>query len=229
MFSEGLKALGTKTLSLLLMLNSLFSLVSSLSIACGVLPGCLLGNLHKPYILNILFLSFITLTAILNIIPAKFMGRVNIRRLLFHHYVYGFLSILFYLALIFSLLLVETATCNAYLMTVENRIYLEIPLYWGITLILDDLPDLSPKIGRLLNNLKVKVSELNNVIVWVHRSSSVISACAALWYISRLPITGNNFIHLSLTISFIITALCGLKTSSGGIWLKYLSDAQSTP
>lgn len=213
---DELKALGKKALSLLVMFNSLVTFASSL----GIIHGSLLGHgssLCGPHPACFL-LPFIALTATLNIIPVKFMGRADIRRPLFHHYVYGLLSILLYLVLAVLFSFIGNLA--------DGQVYLAMPLYWGIALILDDVSDVSPRIRDLLNALKAKFSGLSNIIMWTHRLSSVISFYAAismtLWHIGKAPLI-ESIAQTMFMVSSLITAVCGLKVSCGKVWLKYFN------
>ncbi len=224
MFKKTLVILGRKALSLALIFNFIASLISSLSILYSHYLGKSHEELYKPYLADGSLFWFVVLTSVLNIVPARMLGKVNIRRILFHHYVYGFLSI--FISVILSILLSLLHVSNFQ----YSQSFIILLLYWGITLIIDDMPDVSPIILRILNRIKKEVYKMDKMIAKVHLISSFISTyvatCIFLWYFGNNFLAGNypllDFTYSLFIVNLFITALYGLKTAKKGIWLKYL-------
>lgn len=224
MSRETLVALSKKAIGLTLIHNSVASLLSSISILCGAYMGFSAGFIPSPYSISNLPFLFVVLTSMLNIVPAKIIGKVNLRRILFHHYVYGILSITVYFA--FTILpFLE----NKFIPS-GHHIYLSPLLYWGLTLIIDDLADISPRIARFLDSVKRRVKEISEPIQKVHLISSFISVCAVIQVLSwsfkeGFLLSYNPFLgtlHILLTVNLSITALYGLKICKEKTWLRKL-------
>ncbi|MBS7606811.1 MAG: hypothetical protein QW502_01935 [Candidatus Bathyarchaeia archaeon] len=225
MSMEELRAILRKAVSLTLIFNSVASLLSSIGVLCGIYVGVSFIFICSPCSLEGLPLFFVAATSILNIAPAKTIGRVNLRRIMFHHYVYGLLSIAAYFALsIPHLLLVDAFSFSRY------QVYASLFLYWGITLTIDDLADVSPRIARLLNLIGNKVRKAGWLIQKVHLISSLISVFAAIHVLvcsleSRFLLIDNSFLsflHALLIVNLLITAVYGLKICGEKVWLKSL-------
>jgi len=231
MFKKTLMTLGKKVLSLALIFNFVVSLVSSLSILCGQYLGTFRKDLYKPYLVDSSLFWFIALTSTLNIVPARMLGKVNIRRILFHHYVYGFLSLLIYIVLwmLFSLLHIPNLTVFPHYEFQSYQSFTTLFLYWGITLIIDDAPDISPRILHILNRIRREICKVNRLIMKVHLVSSFVSIYIAtsifLWHFENDFLMGNysllDFTYILLIVNLFITALYGLKIARRGTWLKY--------
>jgi hypothetical protein len=212
---QEIKAPAKKIISLLIMFNSLVSVISSLSIVYSVFAGYASNSVYRPYLFSTFLLISLTLTGALNIVPARIMGMVNIRRFLFHHYVYGFIALLisFTVALLSPILF-------------HNLAYLTI--YLSITLILDDISDISPKIRNFLDNLKARVSGLSGVIMRIHMVSSVIAAYVTssiiLWYIGNGV---DGILHAAFIANISITTAYGLGISCGKTWIKHFNGASN--
>ncbi|MEM2341698.1 MAG: hypothetical protein QXX94_03615 [Candidatus Bathyarchaeia archaeon] len=224
MSRETLVALGKKAIGLTLIYNSIVSLLSSISILCGAYMGFSAGFISSPYSISSLPFLFVVLTSMLNIVPAKIIGKVNLRRILFHHYVYGILSIVVYFAFTILPFLTNKFIPSGY------QAYLSLLLYWGLTLMIDDLADISPRIAHFLDRVKRKVKEMGESIQNVHLISNFISSYAViqvlLWsfkegfLLSYNPFLGT--LHILLIANLLITALYGLKIYKEKIWLKKL-------
>ena len=216
---QGIKAPARKIISLFIMFNSLVSVISSLSIVYSVFAGYASNSVYKPYLFSTFLLISLTLTGALNIVPARIMGRVNIRRFLFHHYVYGFIALL----ISFTVALLSP-------LPFYNLAYLAM-LYLSITLILDDISDISPKIRNFLDNLKARVSGLSGVIMQIHMVSSVIAAYVTssiiLWHIGNGFPAVDGILHAAFIANISITTAYGLGISWGKTWIKHFNGASN--
>ena len=137
---------GKKLLSLSLIFNSLLSIVY----AAGLLTGYYVDGwtLYVPYLVNGALFWMLILASIINIFPSATIGQVRTGRLWFHHYVYGFLVSALAIAFLVTLApisLFSLFTTNTTNTTVNiGRFF----VLGGLTLILDDLPDVSNGLRR---------------------------------------------------------------------------------
>ncbi|MEM2912728.1 MAG: hypothetical protein QXR06_00125 [Candidatus Bathyarchaeia archaeon] len=208
-----------KMLGLILIFNSIASLISAL----GILSDSCLNvpiRFHETYFVNKLLFVFVVLTSILNLAPAKTLGKIEIRRLLFHHYVYGFMFILLYFTSAMLLSIMQ-------LWVWEGQIYIILLLYWGAALVIDDIYDISPRIAVLLDAVTRRVRRLGSLILIVHAISSLASVYVAIqvlvWHLENTFLLGiNSFLNFAcifLMANLFITAFYGLKIVKSRVWL----------
>ncbi|MEM1508065.1 MAG: hypothetical protein QW294_02695 [Candidatus Bathyarchaeia archaeon] len=233
---KSLTSLVKKMISLLIIFNSIVTLVLLANSVEGFAAYTALEKLLVSHILssilNAILFSSVALTSILNIVSARIMGKVNVKRFLFHHYIYGFLSIILYLLLSLSSFIIH------YFMQPNTLIaeicgkqpLLTLLLYFGITLVVDDISDISPIIARFLKTLKDKIHRANKIIFWIYSASSLISAYAVLlafiWY-AEGNFSSDILLFIvpsrsMLLINLLITALYGIKSMLGRAWLEHL-------
>jgi len=219
-------AIARKILSLALIFNSLVSIVSAANILASSYATKYYSRQYSPYLVDGSLVWFIILTAILNIGPAKFLGRVKLRRMLFHHYVYGFLA-----SSVSTVLMAIFAPASIVLLLVPSLGFQvtdmqAVPVYaglffvyGGLTLIIDDIHDVSLSMGRALDKLKTKVPKSNKVLQAMHLWSSLISTyvliCSVLWYSENgLAVESWPFWNapqLIFIVNLLVTSSWGLK------------------
>jgi hypothetical protein len=214
-----LSAICRKALGLILISNSIASLLSALNVLYGAYLNALI-QFHEAYVVNELLFIFLALTSILNLAPAKALGKIEIRRFLFHHYVYGFILIFLYFtsALLFSIM-------QPWVWDVQA--YMSLLFCWGAALIIDDIYDVSPKIAFLLDAAARIIRRLGWLILIIHAISSLFSAYVAFqilaWNIENILLLGiNPFlspIRIFLVTNLFITAFYGLKIVKDRVWL----------
>jgi len=143
-----------KVLSLAMIFNSLLSIVY----AMGLLRGYYINKwaLYEPYLISgTLFWALIP-ASFVNIFPSTLIGKVKTGRLWFHHYVYGL--IVSTLSIIFVIFCAPISIIDLFIAYTTNasvnvgRFF----LLGGLTLVLDDLPDVSDLLRRSLGFLKLK-------------------------------------------------------------------------
>jgi hypothetical protein len=222
MVRSGWLSIFGKTFGLALIFNSL------LTAAYGF-TAYRLFNWFFPYDIEFytyLFTGHIFLmTAIaglLNIIPSLMVSRsFSTSRVLFHHYVYGAFVIVgacIYLVLIpFDLL-------SAFLVY-DTRTSVNVArllILVGITMIVDDLPDVHPAINLAISWIKPKTGSLTRVLLAVHLVAAVITLyvvtllCLAVW----MNPESNNIANGILVINFIITVLIAFIAIKMHAWDK---------
>lgn len=223
--SSFLVALGKKTAGLALIFNSLLSIVSSLRILQGFYAAMPWWKPFYPFLLDGTFFWAVIPASILNLIPAKIIGNVRLKRVIFHHYVYGFfvLSItiastwLFTLISIFHLLTEAPKSSLACLLPYIQAFF----IYGGIALVLDDICDVSPKIELLLKELASLTKRFRIPLHLFHALCSLISIYVSLsigaWFYINLSSAGWSSLEASsyivLTGSILVTGLLGLSVS----------------
>jgi hypothetical protein len=211
---------GKKLLSLSLIFNSLLSM----SYAVGLLAGYYgYGwKLYMPYLADGAFFWILILVSILNIFPSALVGQVKTGRLWFHHYVYGFfvstIAVVFLIA--FSPIPLHSIfTVNTTSITVNvGRFF----LLGGLTLVLDDLTDISISLRQAFCHLKLKIHKHRKVMHAVQCVASCISFylfAAVVLYISQNlhMATPANFI---LSATLLVTSLMSFSAAKRKIWLQ---------
>jgi len=213
-------------------MNSVISLSSAANALVGFYLSQQMWHPYSPYLLSGWIFWFVVLSAVLNISSGKLTGRVKIRRVLFHHYVYGLLvsSSVFLLVLFFApasiLLLLEPALGLRATSLQGLSVYVGLFfVYGGISLVIDDSHDFLSRIGLVFDNPKVRVRSLKSALKAVHVFSCLVSlyvaACILFWYVDHsyslaaLPL--RTLSYLILVPNLIVTCLWGLNASVRGL------------
>ena len=215
---------GKKLLSLFLIFNSLVSI----AYAVGLLGGYY-GNgwkLYLPYLVDGAFFWMLIVVSILNIFPSAIVGQVKTGRLWFHHYVYGFLvstiAIIFLIA--FSPIpLYVIFTVNTTNMTVNvGRFF----LLGGLTLVLDDLVDISKDLRRAFCHLKLKVYKYRKMMHVVQ----CLMCCFSFYMFAAVILYITQNLHMATPANFIlsatlfVTSLISFSAAKRKIWLQIVRE-----
>ncbi len=211
-----------KIFSLALIFNALITL--------GVVSGLLFGFYKAypywlpfyPYLIDGNLLWFAIAASVINIFPAACVGRaLHTGRFLFHHYVYGFLVLLF--ASLFVVFFTSISLVYLFLLN-SSDIAVNVGRFFvlaGLTLLLDDLPDVSERIESSLNWVKSKACEAKRVL----HILQLITGIASLYILgSVLAVTAlnpdrafyNSFLIGALTVTTITSLVCVKRKA----WLK---------
>ena len=215
-------AIAKKIFSLTLILNSLITIASIAQILYNYLPNFPNWQPYAPYLPNGTILLLIIPAAVLNIYLSSKIGRkMHTGRIFFHHYVYGFLVIVF--SAIFAFTLTSVSLPLLFLVyTSDTAINAgRFLLLAGFALLLDDLPDVSVKVGSALKKLELKAYQYRKVFHWLQLLSGLIcwfvSAAVTLWTTQHL----NLAIPASVMIvTFMVTSLNSLMYFRRGEWFK---------
>jgi len=227
--------LARKILSLALIFNSLVSLISLGNILVGYYAARPWWQPYSPYLLDGSLFWVAILTACLNIFPSKMVGKVHIRRLLFHHYVYGFITMMGSAFLITylvpaSLTALFMPTLAGESLSLQSLVfYTELFfLYGGLTLLLDDLPDMSSRMSYVLDQLKKRVHKVGRGLQFVHFCVSLvtvyISLAVGFWFIERYlwisqwPLWFLS--HIIFILSLLVNGVWGLDVTRKKIWFQ---------
>jgi hypothetical protein len=212
-----------KIFSVSLLFNSLLTI----SCAIGILANFywIFHNWQpfSPYLIsgNVFWIAIAA--AAINMFPSASIGRaLHTGRLLFHHYFYGFVVLLLSAAYVvvftpvslFSIFMVDSTSVpvNA------GRFF----LLGGLTLVLDDLPDVHTKVESSLNWLKAKAHQGRKIIL----AAQAVTGAVSLYMFVAITISisqNPQWITLANTIligTLIVTALTSFASVKRKIWLN---------
>jgi hypothetical protein len=229
--------LGRKTLSLALIFNSILSIASVANILAIFLLNGQGWQLYSPYLLDGSLFVLVIMTAILNIVPAKFIGKVKIKRILFHHYVYGFLASSISLTLIavfapayilvFIMPSLGFQTTGLQMVMIYSGLFF---VYGGLTLMIDDIRDVSLRLGKTLDKLKLRAYKSGKTLQKVHLVSSFATVYTAasifVWFLANNTLMEAwslwDIFNIVFASSLFITGLWGLKAVKAKYWFSKL-------
>jgi hypothetical protein len=218
--------------SVWVILKKIFSLalIFNALITIGVVAGILFGfyraypywHPFTPYLLegNLFWLAIAA--AMINIFPSACIGRaLHTGRFLFHHYVYGFLVLLF--ASIFVVFFTSVSLINLFLIT-SSDLAINVGRFFtlaGLTLLLDDLPDVSERVESGLNWVKSKACQARRVL----HTLQLITGLASVYLFASVSIsTIQNperlFSNIFLIGTLLVTSITSLACVKRKAWLK---------
>jgi hypothetical protein len=211
-----------KIFSLSLILNSLITLTATAGILYGVLHAWPYWKPFSPYLISGDFFLVAAIAAIINVFPSASIGRaLHTGRFLFHHYVYGFCLLLassFLTVTFASVSLVSLFLINTTSITVNAGRFFVLG---GLTLFLDDLPDVSKRVESALNKLKSSACQIRRAIHWLQLVTGLITFYVFLAIVISVIIhpawTVANFITMGSLLITSITAFACVKRKT---WLK---------
>ncbi len=211
-----------KIFSLALIFNALITL--------GVVSGLLYGfykaypywHPFAPYLLDGNLLWFAIVAAVINIFPSACIGRaLHTGRFLFHHYVYGFLVLLFsslFVVFFTSMPFVYLFLLNSGDVAVNAGRFFVLA---GLTLLLDDLPDVSERVESSLNWIKSKACQARRFFHFLQLLTGLVSLYILA---SVLIVTILNperaFYNSFLIVTLLVTAVTSLACVKRKAWLK---------
>ena len=165
-----------KIFSVSLVFNALLTIGCTVSIFGGFYGYYHDWQPFAPYLISGNLLWVAIAAAVINIFPSAGLGRsLHTGRFLFHHYFYGILVIVF--SAIYVTLFTPANLLNLFLVN-DTSIQVNIGRFFllgGLTLLLDDLPDVSKRLESSLNWLKAKVGQGGQVMSVVHAVCGVIT------------------------------------------------------
>lgn len=218
---------GRKFVSLALIFNSLLSI----AYAVGLLTGYHVygWKLYPPYLVDGAFFWVLIIASIVNIFPSATIGQVKIGRLWFHHYVYGFF--VSGLSAISVLVFTSVPLLNLFTITTNNPIVNVCRFFFlgGITLVLDDLPDLSKGLENFLSLLKSKAYQQRNIIHLFQYAVGLLCFylfAAVLCYITQRP-QEATLANIILTATLLVTWLVSFGAAVKKVWLHITAENAS--
>ena len=211
-----------KIFSLALIFNALITIAVVAGILYGFYRAYPYWQPFAPYLIegNLFWLAIAA--AVINIFPSAGLGRtLHTGRFLFHHYVYGFLVLLF--SSLFVVFFTSVSLVYLFLITSSN---FEVNLgrfffLAGLTLLLDDLPDVSERIESYLNWVKSKVCQIRRVL----HVFQLVTGLASFYILVSVTITTIQnpervFSNIFLISTLLVTSITSLALVKRKAWLK---------
>ncbi len=215
-------SLGKKFFSLALIFNSLLSMVCAIGILSGYYAANPHWKLYQPYLIDGSLFWVIILVSIINIFPVTTIGRVNTPRLWFHHYVYGFAVLL--LSVVFVMMFTSIPLVSLFTANITD-IPFNIGRFFvlgGLTLVIDDFPDISRRARFVLSLVKAKVyrwRRLFHVIQGLMAFASLyFFLCVSVW-LTQNP-QGVTLANLILVGTLLVTTVTAFGILNRKVWLK---------
>jgi hypothetical protein len=211
-----------KTFSLTLILNSMITLAAVVGILYGFYHAWPYWKPYSPYLINGNIFLLAGAAALINIFPSASIGRcLHTGRLLFHHYIYGFFVLL--ASSVFVIGFTSVSLLNLFFVNSSN-IAVNTGRFFvltGLTLLLDDLPDVSKRVEYALNRLKSRAYQARKVIHGVQLVTGLVTfyvfLTIVLSSIEHFSLTISNFLTMSTLLITSLTCLAFFKRKT---WLK---------
>ena len=211
-----------KTFSLALIFNALITVAAVAGIIFGFYMAYPYWQPYAPWLINGNLFWLALAAAIINIFPSAAIGRaLHTGRFLFHHYLYGFFVLLSSSAFVTiftsiplpSLFLVESNS----LAVNAGRVF-ELA---GLTLLLDDLPDVNKKIERGLNWIKTKAYQVRkSLYVFQFATGCFAFYCGFSILIDTIGNTTRALPNSFAIVSLLLTGVTSFACVKRKAWLK---------
>ncbi len=216
---------GKKVFSLSLIFNSLLTAVFAIGLLASYYTRSPLNGWtpFSPFIFNGQLFWLLILAALFNIFPCVHIGKVHTGRLWFHHYFYGFLVII--AAMGAAALLLPSGLQSLFIIyTTDAGVNAgRFLIVGGITLVLDDLADVSEKMLSGLRFIKTRAQRNGKTLHYLQLIMGIVALyflLAISIYLTQKPdeaTLANSILLASLTIT-TITSFANFKRK---IWLNF--------
>jgi hypothetical protein len=215
--------LGKKIFSVSLIFNALLTI------------GCTVGILScfywffqdwqpfAPYLVNANLFWVAIVAAVINIFPSASIGRaLHTGRLLFHHYFYGFLVLLF--SAVYVIVFTPVSLFSIFFVN-NTSVAVNVGRFFiigGGALLLDDLPDVHERVESCLNWLKAKAGQGGKIISAVQLVTGTVSfyiffaILLAMFQNSHWVTLANSI----LVATMFVTSVTSLIFVKRKVWLK---------
>ena len=218
-----------KCLSVILIFNALLTISCVVGILAGFYffyPG---WKPYAPFLLDGNLFWLLIAAAVINIFPAAHFGKVHTGRLWFHHYVYGF----FVLAC--SVVWIEFFSSASLLMIFfinSTSVPINVGRFFfvaGLSLVLDDLPDVHPVTNNSLQWLKAKAAEVGKAL----HIAQLIMGVVSMYFVVAISLSISHtsgwvtMANVLLIVSTLITALTSFFGSARKVWINLEKDFAS--
>jgi len=211
-----------KIFSLALIFNALITLAVVAGLLFGFYQSYPYWHPFAPYLLdgNLFWLAIAAAT--INIFPSACIGRaLHTGRFLFHHYVYGSLVLLF--SSVFVVLFTSISLVYLFLINSSN-VAVNVGRFFilaGLTLLLDDLPDVSERVESALNWVKSKACQVRRVLHLLQ----LLTGLASLYILASVSILtilnpDRAFYNSFLIVTLFVTTITSLACVKRKVWLK---------
>ncbi len=221
--------LAKKVFSLTLILNALITLTTLTGILYGLYFVWPWWRPYYPALISGNLFLVAGVAALINIFPSASIGRtLHTGRFLFHHYVYGFFvlfSSAIYVVAFTSVSLVMLFLVNSSSIAVNaGRLF----LLAGLTLVLDDLPDVSKRVESSLNKIKSGVYRIRKVFHFLQLATGAVTFYIFLAIaIFEVYHPSTNFANYLTMSTLMITSLTSFACAKRKTWLKITKPAPS--
>ncbi|MCW4009114.1 MAG: hypothetical protein NWF05_00630 [Candidatus Bathyarchaeota archaeon] len=213
---------GRKIFSVALIFNALLTITCAVGILSGFYRVYPQWEPFAPYLAdgNIYWLAIAA--AIINIFPAAYVGKVHTGRLWFHHYVYGFFVLVASAA--WLIFFTPISVLSVFFLSTPDVSVNAGKFFFlgGLTLVLDDLPDVHRVTFRSLRWLKQKAHAgrklINATQFLLGFAPLYIALAVSLSVASNLNwLTPANLIQIG---TLLITGLTCFASVKGKVWHK---------
>jgi hypothetical protein len=219
-----------KIFSLALLFNAVLTFDYAIQILAGFYASYPYWKPYPPYIFDGAMFWIIIPIALINFFPAVSTGQTKCSRLFFHHYVYGFvvaaiaaISLLVFLLLsstysLFDLFTRDIADVNINL----GRFF----VLGGLTMILDDLPDVAGVMKKSLSYLKLKAYRGRRALHVVQLVFGFVSLYFCLAIVVHIVIDPQGFTLANVILigTLLVTTLTAFATVKRRTWLNLKPD-----
>lgn len=208
-------------------ISLIFNALLTIACATGILAGFYIYYFNwqpfYPYIIDGNVFWFAIAAAVINIFPSASLGRsLHTGRLLFHHYLYGFLVLFFASAYV---VLFTPASLLTIFFVDNTSVAVNLGRFFllgGFALVLDDLPDVHIKVEYSLNWLKDQAHKTRKLLLGLQLLTGVVSlyifvgVCFAMVQNPEW-LTLANMLLVSTLLVTSLTSFVFVKKQS---WLK---------
>ena len=219
-----------KLFSLTLLFNAILTLEYAFQILMGYYTSYPHWRPFPPIIFDGSTFWAIVPVALINFFPAVSTGQTKCGRLWFHHYVYGF--ILAIIAVVYLWLFTPYPLLDIFIKDITNA-YVNAGRFFilaGLTLVIDDLPDVTGILKRFLSYLKLKAYQGRKVL---HVAQFVLGFVPLYFFVGVVihilsypyDFTLANSILLGTLAVTSLTAFASVKRK---IWLNIKPDDRET-
>jgi hypothetical protein len=211
-----------KIFSVCLLFNALLTIVFSIGLLASYYTLFPAWTPYPPFIFDGRLFWVLIAAAIFNIFPSVNIGKVHTGRLWFHHYVYGF--IVTAIAIIATALLVPGGL-SSLLIIYTTDVSVNASRFFilgGVTLVLDDLADVSKSLYSGLKFIKLKAQRNGKILHGVQ----VVMGFVTLYFFGAIciylalhsvEVTLANAILLGTLGITVVTSFANVKRK---VWLK---------
>ena len=225
------KVILKKTFSLTLIFNALITLGCVAGILLGFYRAMPYWKPFAPYLFDGNLFWLVIVAALINIFPSASIGRVlHTGRFLFHHYVYGA-----FVLVVSSLLIVAFASVPLHHIFFVDDSSIEINagrvfILAGLTLFIDDLPDVSKRIEAGLNWVKSKAYKARKAIHALQLLTGVVTFyCGISALLCTIQYGGRIVPNSFLIGTLFITSITSFVLVKQRAWLKITSPPKREP
>lgn len=210
-----------KIFSLSLVFNALLTIACAVGIITGFYWTYPDWQPFHPYLADGNLFWVVIAAAAINIFPSALLGRkLHTGRFLFHHYFYGFLVLI---SASLYVIAFTPVSLNAIFLVNNTSLNVNMGRFFllgGLTLLLDDLPDVSKRVERSLNYLKGNVLKGHRFLVVSQAFTGIVSlylciaVLFAMWNVPQWATLANAI----LVITMLITCITSFVFVKKKIW-----------